>query len=197
MRIIHYTIGLPPQRSGGLTKYSIDLIKEQQLTEEVFIMYPSGYHWWSSQIKYKLGGVKDGIKTIELKNTFPIPLLFGIRQSSDFILKRKMSTENMEQLYNEIHPDIFHVHTLMGLPKELLIFFKQKGVKLIYSSHDYFGICPKVNFINNRGELCNSRSGDNCEVCNLSSKSTMYLRVRNSGFVLNIKNNPLLRKLLR
>lgn len=29
MKILHYNLGLPPYRSGGLTKYSTDLMIEQ------------------------------------------------------------------------------------------------------------------------------------------------------------------------
>ena len=41
MRILHYTLGFPPHRTGGLVKYSIDLMEEQQKNgNEVFVLYP-------------------------------------------------------------------------------------------------------------------------------------------------------------
>ena len=30
MKILHYSLGLPPYRAGGLTKYCMDLMKVQQ-----------------------------------------------------------------------------------------------------------------------------------------------------------------------
>ena len=42
MNILHYTLGLPPYRSGGLTKYSLDLMLEQ-ISEghTLSLLYPS------------------------------------------------------------------------------------------------------------------------------------------------------------
>lgn len=198
MKILHYTLGLAPQRSGGMTKYATDLMVEQARQGcDVALLYPCGYRWRSRVTYCNRVGCVDGVQLYELKNSLPIPLLYGINSPKDFTSSRKMSEQEMERIYNQIKPDIFHVHTLMGLPKELLQFFKNKGVRLIFTSHDYFGICPKVNLIDSDGKLCNEPSADRCSICNQSSKSTLYLRLRNSQFALNIKNNPILRKILK
>lgn len=197
MIILHYTLGLAPQRSGGLTKYANDLIKEQQKEHLVYLLYPSGWNFWSRNIRFGESVQPQDVNTIKLHNTLPIPLLFGVKTPCDFINSRVISQEELESLYNRVKPDVFHVHTLMGLPKELLVFFKQKGVKLIYTSHDYFGICSKVNLINQDGELCSGPSAEKCEKCNETSKPTIFLRIRNSELALNLKNNKLLRRILR
>lgn len=197
MTILHYSLGLAPQRSGGMTRYATDLMHEQAQWHKVALLYPCGYRFWSRKISWQKGPATGSVDTIELKNSLPIPLLYGIKTPKDFISSRTMSQQAMESLYSEIRPEVFHVHTLMGLPQELLVFFKQKGVKLIYTSHDYFGICPKVNLIDHKGELCSEPSAEKCAVCNATSKPTFFLRLRNSKFALNIKNNPLLRKIIR
>lgn len=190
MTILHYTLGLAPQRSGGLTAYATDLMNEQQTLSNVVLLYPQGWRWWSKKITWKREGKRIGIDCYRLKNSlpFPVPLLYGVRSPKDFISQREMSQEQMEELYNQIKPDVFHVHTLMGLPKELLIFFKGKGVKLIYTAHDYYGICPKVNMINNRGELCCAPSEQGCRECNRGSRPTLFLRLYNSKIALELKS---------
>ena len=41
MRILHYSLGLPPYRSGGLTKYCTDLMVEQaKSNDEIFLLFP-------------------------------------------------------------------------------------------------------------------------------------------------------------
>ena len=41
MRILHYSLGLPPYARGGLTKYAIDLIgAEQKLGYQVGLLWP-------------------------------------------------------------------------------------------------------------------------------------------------------------
>ena len=187
MIILHYTLGLTPQRSGGLTKYATDLMCEQQKTHNVVLLFPCGYSPLSKKISCKQGKDFNGIKTFKLKNTYPIPLLYGILEPQHFFNCRKMSVEQMEELYNNIKPDVFHVHTLMGLPKELLIFFKEKGVRLIYTTHDYFGLGTNANWVD----------GGSAELYKVQYKSTLYMRLRNSQFALNFKNSQLLKKLLR
>ena len=197
MTILHYTLGLSPQRRGGLTKYSMDLMTEQSKEHDVVLLYPAGYIWLSRKICWQEDKPFQKVKMIRLVNTLPVPLLYGVKAPTDFISSRRMSDSQMEEFYNLTKPDVFHVHTLMGLPAELLRLLKQTGVKLIYTSHDYFGICPKVNLIDYNGNLCTEPSADRCSRCNQNSKSTLYLRLRNSQFALNIKNNSLLRKLIK
>ena len=197
MNILHYSLGLAPQRSGGLTKYATDLMMEQAHRHRVSLLYPAGYRPLQKRISWRQGEDYHQIRTFHLRNTFPISILYGIKSPDDFIGTRAFQQQDMETLYQEIRPDIFHVHSLMGLPKELLHFFGSKGVKQVFSSHDYFGICPKVNLINHHGDLCTEPSQETCSDCNASSPTTQFLRLRNSSIALNLKNNTLIRRLLK
>ncbi len=197
MVIMHYTLGRFPQRGGGMTKYATDLMKEQAKSDDVVLLYPSGYRWWSRQIYWRRAKNKGGVASFELKNTLPIALLYGVHSPQDFCYSRVMHVDQMESLYHEIKPDVFHVHTLMGLPKELVQYFKRRNVKLIFTTHDYYGLCPKVNFIDDHGTVCSDPSPERCAQCNRHSRGTFFLRLRNSRFVLWVKNNRLLRMILR
>lgn len=197
MNILHYTLGLAPQRSGGLTKYATDLMMEQTKRHTISLLYPAGYRPLRQRIDWKKGDNHHQIRTFRLRNTFPVPILYGIKSPFDFMGTRVFQQRDMERLYQEIRPDVFHVHSLMGLPKELLAFFSSKGVKQVFSSHDYFGICPKVNLINHHGEMCTNPSQETCFDCNASSPTTSFLRLRNSSLALNLKNNTLIRRLLK
>ena len=45
MKILHYSLGLPPFRSGGLTKYSMDLINQQaKLGADISLLYHRFYN---------------------------------------------------------------------------------------------------------------------------------------------------------
>ena len=39
MRVLHYTLGFPPYRSGGLTKYALDLMLANKLLVWMFVPY--------------------------------------------------------------------------------------------------------------------------------------------------------------
>lgn len=44
MKILHYALGFPPYRSGGLTKYCIDLLLAQKAAgHDVAMMWPGAF----------------------------------------------------------------------------------------------------------------------------------------------------------
>lgn len=194
---MHYTLGRAPQRGGGMTKYATDLMREQAKSEEVVLLYPSGYRWWSRWIYWRRGADDYGVGSVELKNSLPIALLYGVKSPCDFYNSRVMSNVQMESLYRAIKPDVLHIHTFMGLPKELVEYFKSRGVKVIFSTHDYYGLCPKVNFIDDSGEVCQDPSPHHCELCNGHSNSSFFLRIRNSSLALRLKNNWFVRLIFK
>lgn len=187
MRILHYTLGIYPERTGGLNRYATDLIKEQMNEHEVSVLMPGVWRPWLKDCYVSKCKIADKIKTYCLVNALPQPLLYGVRRPSDFI-GQHISKKSFENFYKEVKPEILHLHTLMGMPKEALRFFKEKGVKIVYTSHDYFGICPKVNLINEKFELCQGPSAERCERCNVNAPSTLYLRMRSSIFAFKTRD---------
>lgn len=187
MRILHYTLGLYPNRTGGLNRYATDLIREQSLEHDVAILMPGPWKPWRDKCCISTGKVEEGLKCFKLINALPQPLFYGIKNPRRFF-EGSISKKSFEQFYEEVNPDVLHLHTLMGFPEEALRFFKNKGVKVVFTTHDYFGICPKVNFINSEAKLCEGPSEERCSQCNLKSPSIIYLRLRNSSVMLKIRN---------
>lgn len=187
MRIVHYTLGLYPDRSGGLNRYSTDLIKAQSKEHDVVALLPGPWRPWRRECRIERRASKNGIKRFVMCNALPIPLLYGIRMPSDFMTVH-IDKRNFEEFFVEMNPDVIHLHTLMGMPEEALCFFKDKGVKIVYTSHDYFGICPKVNLINNKGILCGGPKPERCALCNSNAPSTFFLRLRNSNLVFKVRD---------
>ncbi|AJA46768.1 glycosyltransferase [Clostridium pasteurianum DSM 525 = ATCC 6013] len=195
MKVLHYTLGMPPYRTGGLTKYSVDLIKtEKQQGMEVIVLYPGHYNFMNKTYidfdkKY------FGIKVYELVNPLPVSLLGGVGEPDKFIRR-----VNEKYIYNFLlreKPDIVHIHTLMGLPFELVESAKALDIKTIFTTHDYYGLCPKVNLVNSENVLCeNYCDGRECVKCNLNSyslplitlmQSKIYRRLKNHNFVKHLR----------
>ncbi|MET3561467.1 glycosyltransferase involved in cell wall biosynthesis [Enterococcus rotai] len=142
MSILHYTLGVPPYRTGGLTKYSIDLMEtELEFGYKVCLLFPGSYQL-SGKSKIKRKSDYNDITLFELINPLPIPLLNGIGEAKLFM------KPNNEHLFLEFlsdnHIHLVHVHTLMGLPIEFLLAAKRLKIKIIYTSHDYYGLCPQI-----------------------------------------------------
>ena len=187
MIIVHYTLGLYPDRTGGLNRYATDLLKEQSKEHDVSVLIPGNWKPWRSNCYIGKEIVNQGLRCYKLNNALPVPLLYGIKKTQDFI-NRKINTNSFERFYEHVRPEVIHLHTLMGMPEDALRFFKEKGVKIIYTSHDYFGICPKVNMINQQGELCEAPDPTKCMICNSNAPSTLFLRLRNSSAAFKLRD---------
>lgn len=85
-----------------------------------------------------------------------------------------------------------HLHTLMGLHKSIVEFIKGLGVKIIYTSHDFHGICPHYNLLNHTGTLCSKSDGASCALCNVNEPSDNFLRIANSSLYHFIKKRGII-----
>lgn len=190
MRILHYCLGLPPYRSGGLTKYATDLMVAQSASGDIVsLLYPGDYTFWQFSKTRIIGNESfNGVSVYEIENPSIVPLLHGVsKPSAIFEQKQTLSELALEQFYLEVKPEVMHIHTLMGLPPELVLYFRGKGVKIIFTSHDYYGLCLKVNFINHKGVYCNMPGKVQCAICNIDAPGSLFLRLRNSKYFLKYK----------
>ena len=83
MVILHYALGFPPYRSGGLTKYCMDIMKEQvRQGNEVGLLWPGSVRMVGHKTYIRTGKPEYGIKSYELVNPLPVPLDEGITDKS-------------------------------------------------------------------------------------------------------------------
>ena len=149
MRILHYSLGFPPERSGGLIRYTIDLMNEQVRNgDEVYYLSPQKITIFSK--KTKISEDKDSrhkhyiFHSYSLINSLPLPIFGGIRTPADFM---KSADRNVYlNFLNKIKPDVIHIHTLMGLHKEFFECAQSLNIKIIFTTHDYFGVAPEPTF---------------------------------------------------
>lgn len=188
MHILHYTLGFSPYRSGGLVKYAKDLMQTQiKLGHLVVALYPGGTSLFEKSCHVHWDKTYDGIRSFEMTNPLPVPLMYGVKDIESATNSQNLDLCSFECLLDDVKPDIFHVHTLMGLPLEYLRIVHDRNIRIVYTSHDYFGLCPKVNFINHKGNVCEGTSCERCEVCNANAKSALFLKVRNAKWVVPLK----------
>lgn len=188
MTILHYTLGFSPYRSGGLVKYAMDLmLAQKRLGCSVIALYPGGTSFTHRKCWVHQDKDYNGITTFELSNPMPVPLMYGIKDIEQSIASHHLDIASFECLLDSLKPDVFHIHTLMGLPLEYIRMAKEKNVKIVYTSHDYFGLCPKVNFINQTGDVCLGATSERCMECNAHAKSALFLKIRNAKWVVPLK----------
>ena len=193
MKILQYTLGLPPYRRGGLPRYSTDLSIELAKTNEVYLMYPGQINPYSNKIRLVEKKDKYPFQTIEMKNPLPVSLGLGISEEKYYMQKRDISA--LKKLITDIQPDIVHLHTLMGLPKEFLEYLKQQNIKTVYTTHDFYGLCPKMLNNDPKEALKTSECSYDCLLCNVGPsykkivimQSHLYANLKDSKFVKSIR----------
>lgn len=189
MKILHYALGFPPYRTGGLTKFCVDLMCQQcQTGHQVAMMWPGqmGFVRKKTTVQNKGMVTFQGCRFFSFEVTNPLPVSYdeGIRCFDAF-------TENVDdKIYMEFlqqyHPDVIHIHTLMGLHEAFLSAAKKCGCRLVFTAHDFFPICPKVTIFR-QGQICSSAM--TCELCGICNATALSLKK------IMLLQSPLYRKL--
>ena len=166
----------------------VDLMQTQkQLGHDVFAIYPGNPSLFSRKFSIYNEGFSFNIPNYKIKHALLLPLFHGIKNTRPFMAEKFDGFDVFSDFFKSNQFDVLHVHTLMGLPVSFLIAAKENGVRIVYTSHDYYGLCPKVNFINQNGILCNGAFPERCEKCNEYAKPLLYLWLRNSRLLVILK----------
>lgn len=194
MKILHYFLGFPPYRTGGLTKYAYDLMVAQVTDgNEVLALWPGQIKFYSAEPYIKEGKKIEGIRNFELINPLPISLDEGISEFDAF--SKPCDVDIYVSFFQKEKPDVIHIHTLMGLHREFVQAANQLKIRTIFTSHDYFGLCPKVTLYR-YGECCDNDDGcRNCIQCNLHPLSLKKIQLMQSPMYRWVKNTSVVKKL--
>ena len=92
MRILHYSLGFPPYRTGGLIKFCMDVMIQQfRMGHQVALLWPGQIRLLQSRtvIKQRKTIIINGahITNLEIINPLPIPYDEGITNIKYFIHK--------------------------------------------------------------------------------------------------------------
>lgn len=194
MRILHYFLGFPPYRTGGLTKYAFDLMKTQaEQGETVAALWPGQMRLFRSDIFVKKRRNVGQIENYELINPLPVPLDEGIVQQKSFTKAcEKMVYRNF---LSKLRPDVIHIHTLMGLHRELVVVAREMNIRTVFTTHDYFGICPKVTLYR-QGSVCEQdHNCEDCVQCNRHALSVEKIWVMQSPAYRYLKDSFVVKRL--
>lgn len=197
MKIIEYTLGLPPFRRGGLPRYSKDLCDELSKRDGIYLLFPGQINPFSKKVKVKLlKKSKYPFRLIELKNMLPISLGLGLdnKKLDKYCEFRDIS--ELKKLVEQISPQVVHFHTLMGVPKEFLEYLHAENIKTVFTTHDFYGLCPKMLSKDPIYQLLNSECTDDCMLCT-EGPSYMKLIVMQSHLYKFIKENKFVKIIRR
>ena len=73
---------------------------------------------------------------------------------------------------------------------------KELSIKIVFTTHDYFGLCPKVNLMDARGHICEDfDSGRSCLSCNTNALSAPMMHIMQSYPYRYVKDSSIVKSL--
>ena len=200
MNILHYSLGFPPFRRGGMTQYCVNLMEEQVKDgHKVGLLWPGRLHNLNQKSyieKKQKYAIKDDLfcDSYELINPLPIPLMDGIKYPEMYLIEK--DKEEYREFFHSHQFDVLHIHSFMGLPAELVDAAHEVGIKTIFTTHDYFPLCPRCNLFHSGKDCIEDHDCEDCVSCNQNGLSLNKMKLFQSNFYRFIKENTLV-KILR
>ncbi len=174
---------------------------QKEKGHQVIMMWPGKMNLTGHFVRFKRSKNTQKInrepvsfESIEMINPLPVPLDEGILEVDKY-MEPCENPEAFEALLRRIEPDAIHIHTFQGLYPELLIAAKELGIKTVFTTHDYFGICPKITLFRD-GDVCNGDCGK-CFGCNKDALSMNKIKILQSSQYRKLKDSSVVKKLRR
>lgn len=193
MKILHYTVGLGENRGGGLTKYVDDLVMCQARDNSVMILYPGEYNLLSSKVSIKREKDKQGVPVYSIINPLSLPMMFGLKDKE--YLTKHTPTSMWRNFFEKNKVEVIHIHTMIGLYEEFIDAANELNIPTIYTTHDYFGLCPKQTYVYHNCKCKNWNSCVDCPECNKYAFSRKKTIIIHSKLFCKLRKNKLFLKI--
>ncbi len=164
LKILHYLSGLPPVQNGGMIRYAVDLLTQEAAAGwEVLLLLPGRLPKnRNKETKIRKAESKGRIRVYEIFHPQPLPMGSGILHTDEYT--KPCRGKPYQVFFKQERVDVIHLHTLMGLHREFLEEAKRQGIPVVYTTHDYFGLCP-LGSLFDAGSMCVDRKWEHCAQC--------------------------------
>jgi GT2 family glycosyltransferase/glycosyltransferase involved in cell wall biosynthesis/SAM-dependent methyltransferase len=109
--------------------------------------------------------IDNAIIFTEIGNGNQIKYHFPMKIFEPHTINNEEYTTIMKKFINTNRIDLIHVHHLMGHSFDIFQIAEELNVPVLYTLHDFFCICPRVNLINEKGKYCNAPEIADCNIC--------------------------------
>lgn len=178
----------------------MDLMKQQCINgHQVALMWPGqmGMFFHKVLIRDKgivlIDNIDCRVQSFEIVNPLPISYDEGITKF--LVFEKNDGWEAYERLLTVFAPDVVHLHTLMGLHSSFFEAAKKRNIRCVFTTHDFFPICPKITMIY-YGQICSCvESCVNCGTCNTTALSLSKIKLLQSPLYRRLKDTAIVCKL--
>jgi GT2 family glycosyltransferase/glycosyltransferase involved in cell wall biosynthesis len=107
--------------------------------------------------------VDDGVRLIALFNR---PSRFNDPLNPEREIEDPRVEDLVAELVDELQPDVAHIHSLLGFSMALPRALDAAGVPTVYTSHNYWPLCPRMYLFRDDLSLCDGpEPSGNCAPC--------------------------------
>jgi glycosyltransferase involved in cell wall biosynthesis len=151
--------GYPPTAYGGVEVYAADVGQALATTDqEVAVLCREHRH-----------DLPDGSLTEDLVSGVPVyRLVNDFKQITSFkdTYLNSVVEDRFLEVVQRISPDLIHFNHLIALSGRLPLLAANAGIPSIYTLHDFWLLCPRVNLSDWRGTRCaGPLQGGECRKC--------------------------------
>ncbi len=159
LKLLHLGSGFRPLRRGGLVAYVEDLMDEQvRQGHDVAYFFAGRYYPFGGKPRVKRWR-RRGIAMFEVINS---PLIDHGRQPHVELAEPRIEAM-LEQIIDDLQPDVVHVQELAGLPSSVLEVARRADVPVVLTLQDYFPLCSTFKLLDVHGKVCLRREiGEDC-----------------------------------
>ena len=197
MKIMQVNWGWSPRQSGGPIGYAADLCKQLVKNGHQVYMFYGG----DSNLKRKCYleyREEEGVNLAGLVNSPNEYSNFGLPLNE---CKQPIVEHFFEDFLDRVKPELVHFHSLIGLSGSLIELAKKRGIATVVSLHNYWFVCPRVDFlIPPDYRLCpGSDEGSKCASCVPAKEKIWKRKIGNLKNIIktHIKRNVLLKRTLQ
>ena len=155
---------------------------------KVIALYPGRIKFFSHDLVIK-SRKSRGFECYELINSLPLALFGGFTEPDEFM--KKCDKRVYYNFLKKINPDVIHVHSLMGIHKEFFESAQELGIKIFFTSHDYYGLAPVPNFFFNGVDYSENNTNISWNIMSSNALSVKKLRFFQIPFY------PIIRRVLK
>ena len=175
MRILHLSIGIPELRTGGIPRYAYDLAKaESRLGNEVSLLYPGNLEPRHRQPSIRKAAEEEKLQIYKIVNPNYVAVPLGIGNPALITENRKRP--DYAGFLDQVRPELVHIHTFMGFHREFFQEIRRRGIPTVYTTHDYYIICPRTSLMDDRGLMCCGPGAEKCAGCNRECTDSRILQ---------------------
>jgi glycosyltransferase involved in cell wall biosynthesis len=109
--------------------------------------------------------IDNAIIFTEIGNGNQLKYRFPMKTFEPYTLNNEEYANIMIKFIHTFDIDLIHVHHLMGHSFDIFQIAEELKVPILYTIHDFFCICPRVNLINEKGKYCNKPGLAECNLC--------------------------------